>query len=121
MSIQFRSDDGTVTPDHILAEWSRLFIDAGERFGKTFRIADLARQHMIDAGFENVTERRFKLPVGPWSNDEHYRQLGRWNLLHCEQGIEGWSMALLTRVMGVRPYFLAFLSLRDRLDLCARY
>ncbi|GAB1197605.1 hypothetical protein APSETT444_006903 [Aspergillus pseudonomiae] len=100
MSIQFRSDDGTVTPDHILAEWSRIFIEAGERFGKTFRIADLARQHMIDAGFENVTERRFKLPVGPWSKDEHYRQLGRWNLLHCEQGIEGWSMALLTRVMG---------------------
>ncbi|KAK6824266.1 hypothetical protein RU639_005053 [Aspergillus parasiticus] len=100
MSIQFRSDDGTVTSDHILAQWSSIFIEAGERFGKTFRIADLARQHMIDAGFENVTERRFKLPVGPWSNDEHYRQLGRWNLLHCEQGIEGWSMALLTRVMG---------------------
>ncbi|KAB8234284.1 S-adenosyl-L-methionine-dependent methyltransferase [Aspergillus alliaceus] len=100
MSIEFRSDDGTVTYDHILAEWSRIFIDAGERFGKTFRICDLARDYMLDVGFENVTERRFKLPVGPWTRDEHYRKLGMWNLLHCEKGIEGWAMALLTRVMG---------------------
>lgn len=101
MSIEFRSDDGTVTDNHVLAVWSKTFIEAGEKLGKTFRIADLAQGYMKEAGFKNVTEERFKLPVGPWSKDKRLKQLGMWNLAHCEDGIEGWSMALLTRVMGV--------------------
>ncbi|KAA8643635.1 class I SAM-dependent methyltransferase [Aspergillus tanneri] len=100
MSIQFTSDDGTVTDDHVLAVWSKTFIDAGEKFGKTFRIADLAKGYMQDVGFQNVTERRFKLPIGAWGKDKKLKTLGRWNQVHCEQGIEGWAMALLTRVMG---------------------
>ncbi|KAL5365383.1 S-adenosyl-L-methionine-dependent methyltransferase [Aspergillus floccosus] len=100
MSIQFTSDDGTVTEDHVLAEWSKIFIEAGEKFGKTFRIADLAKGYMQSVGFVNVTEQQFKLPIGPWSRDKKLKKLGRWNLVHCEQGIEGWAMALLTRVMG---------------------
>ena len=106
MSIQFRSDDGTVTDDHVLAIWSKTFIEAGEKFGKTFRIADLAKGYMQQAGFHNVTEHRMKLPVGQWSRDKKLKKLGMWNLVHCEQGIEGWAMALLTRVMGVSPPFL---------------
>ncbi|BCS18937.1 class I SAM-dependent methyltransferase [Aspergillus puulaauensis] len=100
MSIQFRSDDNTVTDDHVLALWSRLFIATGEQFGKTFQIAERAKGYMEEAGFENVTERRFKLPIGPWSKDKKLKKLGMWNLVHCESGIEGWAMALLTRVMG---------------------
>lgn len=101
MSIEFRSDDGTVMDDHVLAVWSKTFIEAGERLGKTFRIADLAKGYMQEAGFQNVTEERFKLPIGPWSKDERLKKLGMWNLAHCEGGIEGWAMALLTRLMGV--------------------
>jgi hypothetical protein len=101
MSIEFRSDDGTVTHDHVLAVWSRIFIEAGEKFGKTFRIADLARGYIEDAGFEHVVERKLKLPVGAWSSDPKYKELGQWNFVHCDKGIEGWAMALLTRVMAV--------------------
>ncbi|KAL4782496.1 S-adenosyl-L-methionine-dependent methyltransferase [Aspergillus varians] len=100
MSIQFRSDDGTVTDDHVLAVWSKTFIAAGEKFGKTFQIAELARGYMQEAGFAHVTERCFKLPIGPWSKDRKLKKLGMWNLVHCESSIEGWAMALLTRVMG---------------------
>jgi len=85
----------------VLAIWSRTFIEAGERFGKTFRIADLAKGYLQEAGFANVVETRYELPVGSWNSDPRLRRLGRWNLLHCEEGIEGWAMALLTRVMGV--------------------
>lgn len=108
MSIQFTSDDGTVTEDHVLAQWSKIFIEAGEKFGKTFRIAELAKGYMQSAGFQNVTEQQFKLPIGPWSRDKKLKKLGRWNLVHCEQGIEGWAMALLTRVMGVSSLVLLF-------------
>ncbi|KAK2747804.1 hypothetical protein FQN57_001834 [Myotisia sp. PD_48] len=99
MSISFVSDDGTVTDNHVLAVWSRTFIEAGDRIGKTFCIAERARDYMEEAGFENVVETNYKLPVGGWSSDKHLKRLGQWNLLHCEEGIEGWAMALLTRVM----------------------
>lgn len=102
MSIQFRSDDETLTEDHVLSIWSKTFIEAGEKLGKTFRIAELAAGYMRDAGFQNVVEHRYKLPVGPWSRDKKLKSLGIWNLVHCEHGIEGWAMALLTRVMKVR-------------------
>ncbi|KAH8704059.1 S-adenosyl-L-methionine-dependent methyltransferase [Talaromyces proteolyticus] len=100
MSIQFRSHEGTITDDHVLAVWSRTFIEAGERFGKTFRIADLAKEYLKNAGFVNVVETKYELPVGGWSSNRHMKKLGKWNLVHCEEGIEGWAMALLTRVMG---------------------
>lgn len=114
MSIEFKADDGTVTNDHVFSLWSRIFIEAGEKFGKTFRIADLAKGYIIDTGSDEVVEKKFKLPVGGWSSDPKYKELGRWNLLHCDRGIEGWAMALLTRVMGVRrPVVLLPVQLAD--------
>ncbi|ELR03255.1 hypothetical protein VC83_02380 [Pseudogymnoascus destructans] len=62
MSIDFKSDDGTVTNDHVFSVWSRTFVEAGEKFGKTFRIADLAREYIVGAGFDKVVEKKF----GQW-------------------------------------------------------
>ncbi len=78
--------------------------------GKTFRILDLQKQYITDAGFKNVVEQRYKMPVGPWSSDPKLKEIGRWHLLECFQGIEGWSVALLTRVMGVCRYDVFFPS-----------
>ena len=100
--MQWVSDDGSIPEGHVFKQWSEVFVEAGERLGKTFRILDLQKQYVIDAGFENVVEKRYKMPVGPWSSDPKLKEVGRWHLLECFQGIEGWAMALLTRVMGVR-------------------
>lgn len=29
------------------------------------------RKWMTDAGFQNIKESRFKLPIGPWAKDKH--------------------------------------------------
>ena len=70
MDIRFTSDDGTVGPDHIMAEWSRTFIDAGERIGKTFKIANNSARLLQEAGFKDVHETWFKVPVGGWTKDK---------------------------------------------------
>ena len=101
MDIEFKADDGTVPPDNIMAQWSRTFIEAGERAGKTFKIAKGAKSLIGEVGFINVVEERYKVPVGGWSSDPHMKELGKWNLLHCYQGAEGWGLFLLTRVMNV--------------------
>ena len=100
-SVHWRADDGSVPDDHVFKRWSDLFVEAGERSGKTFRILDLQKQYIIDAGLVNVVEKKYKMPVGPWPKDKKLKEIGRWHLLECYQGIEGWAMALLIRVMGV--------------------
>ena len=96
------ADDGSVPPGHVFDRWGSIFEEAGGKMGKTFKILDQQKQFLLDHGrFQNVTEQRYKMPIGPWSSDRKYKEIGRWHLLECSEGIEGWSMALLTRVMGV--------------------
>jgi hypothetical protein len=56
---------------------------------------------MVKAGFVDVVERRFKVPIGGWPADPRLQQLGLYNRLQWAEGIEGWSMYLLTNVLGV--------------------
>jgi hypothetical protein len=99
MDIRFKSDDNSIPENHILTQWSETFIDAGEKVGKTFKIGEQAASLIKAAGFINVTEAQYKVPLGGWSSDEKYKEIGRWNLLHCYQGAEGWGLFILTRLL----------------------
>ena len=110
-SVHWRCDDGSIPEDHVFKKWSDVFVEAGERMGRTFRIEELQRDYVQQAGFVNVHEQRMKMPVGPWASNKNLKEVGRWHLLECFEGIEGWAMALLTRVMGVSCFCLLFLFL----------
>jgi hypothetical protein len=101
MSIMWKSDDGTITDDHLLNEWSRISIEAAKKIGKTFENAQFTKENMIKAGFVDVVEKKYKMPVRGWSSDPKMKELGRWNALYFQQGIEGMCLYLLNRVMGV--------------------
>ena len=102
MSVVPVSDDGTITEGSIFDQWGKVSLEAGDKFGKDLRIHEQIKGYLEQGGFEDVVETVFKWPIGPWSSDKHLKQLGLWNLLHWQEGIEGWSLALLTRVLGVR-------------------
>ena len=95
-----KSDDGT-TDGTIFERWGKISLEAGDKFGKTLRIADESAEYMRRGGLEDVTETRFKVPIGPWAKDKRLKEIGLYNRLQCEEGIEDWSMYLLTMVMGV--------------------
>ncbi|KAL4813779.1 S-adenosyl-L-methionine-dependent methyltransferase [Aspergillus spinulosporus] len=97
-SVVPKSDDGT-TEGTIFEEWGRVSLEAGEAFGKSLRIVDESRDRMIKAGFVDVVERRYKIPIGGWASDPRLKQLGLYNRLLWEEGIEGWSMYLLTTIL----------------------
>ncbi|KAI9764040.1 MAG: hypothetical protein M1840_008916 [Geoglossum simile] len=103
ISVVPRSDDDTIKDGDPLDLWGKNAIEAGDKFGKTLQIVDLQKQYLIDANFEDVVEHRFKVPIGPWSSNTRLRQIGQWNQLMWEEGLEPWAMALYTRVLGVRP------------------
>jgi hypothetical protein len=58
-------------------------------------------QLISNAGFVNVTEKRFCMPVGTWPADKKMRLLGQWAQLSFEEGMEGFVMAVFSRVLGV--------------------
>lgn len=89
LSIHITSDDGTVGEGHILDGWSKTFYEAGDILGKTFKVLDQSKELMKKAGFKNVVQRNYKVPVGAWSSDPKLKEVGRWNLLFCTQGLEG--------------------------------
>ncbi|KAL3419490.1 mRNA 3'-end-processing protein yth1 [Phlyctema vagabunda] len=103
VSIQFKSDDGTVTPGSPLRRWSTTFTKAGEMTGQSFAICETMTEAIKASGFVNVVETVYKAPLGGWPRDPKLRDLGRWGLLSFQQGIEGYAMALLTRVYQWNP------------------
>ncbi|SMR41418.1 unnamed protein product [Zymoseptoria tritici ST99CH_3D1] len=102
-SIHNRSADGRLDGGSTLGRWSGNAMSIAEGTGKTFEIAENMAGLIGEAGFEGLVERVFKWPIGPWSSDKRLKELGRWNLLNWEEGMEGWCMAPYTRVLGWSP------------------
>ncbi|KAI8935072.1 hypothetical protein NX059_007667 [Plenodomus lindquistii] len=100
ISVVPMSDDGSVTPDSIMSQWGKISLELGEKFGKSLNTANEAKAGLEAAGFINVVEHRWKLPIGGWPADKRVKELGQWNRINWEQGIEGWCMYLLTTQLG---------------------
>lgn len=100
MDIQFTSDDGTVKEGDIMYEWSKVFIGAGEMMGRTFTIARNSKQLLEEAGFVDVVEKTYKIPVGAWMEDPKWKEIGRWDLLYLTTGLEGMALYILKNVLG---------------------
>jgi SAM-dependent methyltransferase len=100
ISVVPRSEDGSLKGTS-LETWGPLALEGGEKFGKSFRIADETKDLMQAAGFINVTYRTFKWPIGPWPKDLKLKEIGAYNRLGWEDGMCGWAMFLFTKYLGV--------------------
>ena len=69
--------------------------------GKPVDVLDRQYDWLKSAGFGDVTEQRFKMPDGGWPKDKRLKEIGRWRLMEIEAGMEGWALALMTRVLGM--------------------
>ncbi|KAH6715690.1 S-adenosyl-L-methionine-dependent methyltransferase [Leptodontidium sp. MPI-SDFR-AT-0119] len=98
--IRVVSDNGIVGPGHPMYEWSMRSIDAGEKMGRTFDIATKSKALIEAAGYVDVVETIIKIPVGTWMKDKESKVLGAWSLLFLNTGVEGFSLYLLTSVLG---------------------
>jgi len=70
-------DDGTMRDDWPFAEWTRYGDSAAMSLGKPLRIANKLKRWYKEAGFLDVHEEVFKIPMNPWPRDPHYKDIGR--------------------------------------------
>ncbi|KAH7122102.1 putative SAM dependent methyltransferase [Dactylonectria estremocensis] len=89
-------------PEHIFKKWSKLFLEAMDRIGKTGRIGveGNMRKHMEKAGYVDIVERSYQVPVGGWSSDPKQKKIGTYNLAFLDESLEGFALFLLKQIMG---------------------
>ncbi|KJZ72065.1 hypothetical protein HIM_08520 [Hirsutella minnesotensis 3608] len=88
--------------DHIFKRWSRVFLEAFDRIGKTARIGlpGNMRHLMEQAGFIDIVEKSYQVPSGGWSSDARMKHIGIYNLAFLEESLEGFALFMLREIMG---------------------
>ena len=102
ISVVAHADDGSLAGT-TMEKWGPLALQGGEEFGKSFRIAEDMKTLMEASGFVNVTCHSFRWPIGTWAKDPKLKEIGAYNRLGWEDGIEGWAMFTFTKFLGVSP------------------
>jgi SAM-dependent methyltransferase len=95
-----KSDDGTLENAKYLMEWQEKVDEAATLFGKKMNVAETHKQRLIDAGFVDVRDDVYKVPVGLWPKDPRQKEIGKYELLHMLDAVEPFTLALFTRVLG---------------------
>lgn len=100
ISMIMRCDDGSMPEDWPFYQWSRAIDEASMQANRPMRIATRLKKWYIEEGFVDVQEHVVKLPIGTWPKDPALKALGSWWKENLLVGLQGFSLALLSRVLG---------------------
>lgn len=88
-------------PDDPFKQWATLFREVSARSNMTFEPAASLKGWMEEAGFVNVTERIYPVPVGTWAQDSRQKMLGLWNQVRLSKGMRDFTERRMRNYMGV--------------------
>ncbi|KAH8881456.1 S-adenosyl-L-methionine-dependent methyltransferase [Thozetella sp. PMI_491] len=98
--LQYYSEDGSLTKEHKTLQWINLLLEAARKIGREPCPGPLFEGWVTDAGFENVTHKKFRFPIGPWAKDGKLKEVGMFNLAQVLAGLEAFSLRLFCQVLG---------------------
>ncbi|PSN62667.1 S-adenosyl-L-methionine-dependent methyltransferase [Corynespora cassiicola Philippines] len=90
-------DDGTMGPDFGFSDWTQTQDKAAMNLGKPLRIANKLKRWYEQAGFVDVHEEVFKLPINSWPKDPQWKMLGRFNETNLLDGLQAFSLQLFQK------------------------
>ncbi|KAF1938058.1 S-adenosyl-L-methionine-dependent methyltransferase [Clathrospora elynae] len=96
-------NDGTMPATWELLEWTKTEDSAAMRLGRPLRIANKLKTWYEQAGFVDVHEDIFAIPINAWARDARDKLLGKffhWNML---QGVHAWSVEYFVTALGWTP------------------
>lgn len=93
----FQRMDGT-NPENT-NQFLHLLDEAAIKRGCRINVAKEQKQHLIAAGFEDVYDVVYKLPLCEWHSDPKVKEIGRLRGAAMRLGVEGYSLALYTRYL----------------------
>ena len=93
------SDDKTHGPNYI--RLITLFNEALNKIGRPSPAPQSMKTALEKAGFVDATFVTRKYPQGIWPKDRRLKHIGAMALLAAETGLEAYTLALLTRILGI--------------------
>ncbi|KAI9757693.1 MAG: hypothetical protein M1815_000340 [Lichina confinis] len=99
VDIDIYSEDGSLKEDDPLRVWNKQCQEAIALDGRTFSPGPHTRRRMEQAGFVNVREYPFKLPIGVWPKEKDHKDVGAFNYIQMDEGLEAMCLALYTRYL----------------------
>ncbi|KAJ9134254.1 Methyltransferase domain-containing protein [Pleurostoma richardsiae] len=119
MDTKLESDHIQFREQEALDGWAELFVQAGEKMGRSFAISQghTMKDLMEGAGFVDIVERKIKMPIGSWPKDPKLQQAGLLIKYALEQSLEGLPMFIGTQVMGWAPEEISVLVAKVRKEV----
>ena len=97
----------------------KLIIEASEKYEKPVPHHADYRNWIEEAGFVDVKEYNFKIPINSWPKNKQLKEVGKYQVLNYTEGYEGIGIGLFTRTLGWQPTEFQVLLARMRNKLKA--
>lgn len=83
--LRYYSEDGSLKEGHKVQQWITTLLKAAEDFGRDPSPGAKLEGYMRDAGFEDVHQEKYRMPIGPWPKDKHLVRSMRAHTLNFER------------------------------------
>ncbi|ETN40029.1 uncharacterized protein HMPREF1541_04304 [Cyphellophora europaea CBS 101466] len=94
------TQDDSLSENNQVAHLFDLLIEAADKMGRTANPGIHLREWVEQAGFENVRDEVFLIPLGAWPRDARMKEIGTINMVQFLDGLEGFTMAMFTKILG---------------------
>ena len=93
-------DDETMPDDYPVTQWLEYVRQGLAVLGPDLLGARKHAQYLQEAGFVNIEERVFKIPIGKWRKNKTLKLVGLYGMMMIYDGLEGNSLGPFTRGLG---------------------
>jgi SAM-dependent methyltransferase len=115
-----RCDDGTAPRESPLINWSHIIVDSLATTGIDPVASDKFEQQLAEQGFVNIKAETIKWAIGSWPKGKREKEIGRWTAVNTLSGIQGISLAVLTRQLRWSPEAVELLLMDVRKQIMDR-
>ncbi len=93
-------DDGSMPDDYGWLRWSREFDSVARLADRQAGIGPEIKEWMVQAGFEEVREVVFKIPLNGWAKEVRLKHVGMLWQRNLLEGLSGFSLGMFSRFLG---------------------
>jgi hypothetical protein len=97
------SYDNSLPANSQIQAFYDVLAEIGQKVGIDLAVAQKFRGMLEKAGYEEVNETVFDLPIGGWMPERRMREVGLFQQFQMTEGLHGIAFGLLTRVGGWDP------------------
>ena len=104
-------------PGTAFERWIDLIKKGCIALGRDFGRVPQYKQYLQEIGFVDVVEKQLAWPIGTWARTRRMKMLGAWCKENVLSGLQGWTMAVLTRGLGMTLAEVELLLMEVRNDI----